>query len=76
MSEGCIEDFDGFLIKEAQQLEGLDFNRNFPFQWRTEGEQHGAGPYPASEPEIRTLVDFVATTPISTLPSPTTLSAV
>ena len=52
LSEGLIEDFDGFLIKEARQPEGLDFNRNFPFEWRTEGEQHGAGPYPASEPEI------------------------
>jgi murein tripeptide amidase MpaA len=75
MSEGLIEDFDGFLIKEARQLEGLDFNRNFPFQWRTEGEQHGAGPYPTSEPEIRTLVDFVANHPNINIASPTTLSA-
>jgi murein tripeptide amidase MpaA len=63
MSEGLIEDFDGFLIKEARQPEGLDFNRNFPFQWRTEGEQHGAGPYPTSEPEIRALVNFIANHP-------------
>jgi murein tripeptide amidase MpaA len=63
LSEGLIEDFDGFLIKEARQPEGLDFNRNFPFQWRTEGEQYGAGPYPASEPEIRALVDFIANHP-------------
>jgi murein tripeptide amidase MpaA len=59
LPEGMLEDFDGYLIKVARPLEGLDFNRNFPFEWRTEGEQHGAGPYPTSEPEIRALVDCV-----------------
>jgi murein tripeptide amidase MpaA len=63
LSEGLLEDFDGYIIKEARTPEGLDFNRNFPFQWRTEGEQHGAGPYPASEPEIRALVDFISRHP-------------
>ena len=58
-----IEDFDGYLIKVARQPEGLDFNRNFPFQWRPEGEQQGAGPYPASEPEIKALVDFIVAHP-------------
>lgn len=62
-SEGLIEDFDGHLIKTARQPEGLDFNRNFPFEWRPEGEQAGAGPYPASEPEIKALVDFIARHP-------------
>lgn len=61
LPEGLLEDYDGYLIKEARNPEGLDFNRNFPFQWRTEGEQQGAGPYPASEPEIRAIVDFVST---------------
>ncbi len=63
LPEGLLEDYDGYVIKMARPLEGLDFNRNFPFEWRTEGEQHGAGPYPASEPEIRTLVDFVVKHP-------------
>lgn len=63
LQEGTIEDWDGFTIKAARMPEGLDFNRNFPFEWRTEGEQHGAGLYPASEPEIRALVDFVANHP-------------
>jgi murein tripeptide amidase MpaA len=63
LPEGLLEDFDGYLIKMARPVEGLDFNRNFPFEWRTEGEQHGAGPYPASEPEIRALVDFIAKHP-------------
>lgn len=58
--EGLFDDFDGFSIKMARPLEGLDFNRNFPFEWRTEGEQSGAGPYPASEPEIRAVVDFIS----------------
>jgi murein tripeptide amidase MpaA len=61
LSEGMIEKYDGYLIREARPLQGLDFNRNFPFEWRTDGEQHGAGPYPASEAEIRALVNFVTT---------------
>jgi murein tripeptide amidase MpaA len=63
LSEGLIEDYDGFQIKTARPREGLDFNRNFPFEWRTEGQQSGAGPYPTSEPEIRAMVDFIASHP-------------
>jgi murein tripeptide amidase MpaA len=59
LPEGRIEDFDGYLVKVARQLEGLDFNRNFPFEWRPEGDQHGAGPYPVSEPEVKALVAFI-----------------
>jgi murein tripeptide amidase MpaA len=62
-SEGLLEDYDGYIIKLARPLEGLDFNRNFPFEWRTEGEQYGAGPYPTSEPEIHALVEFVVNHP-------------
>ncbi len=61
--EALIEAYDGYLIKMARPLEGLDFNRNFPFQWRAEGEQDGAGPYPNSEPETRALADFVVKHP-------------
>lgn len=60
LTEGRIENFDGYRIREGRPLQGLDFNRNFPFEWRTEGEQNGAGPYPASEPESRAVVDFVS----------------
>jgi murein tripeptide amidase MpaA len=63
LPEGLVDDYDGFIIKMARPLEGLDFNRNFPFQWRTEGEQQGAGPYPTSEPEIRGLVEFIINHP-------------
>ncbi len=58
--EGRVEGFDGYTIRDARSLAGLDFNRNFPFEWRTEGEQSGAGPFPASEPETRALTEFVA----------------
>lgn len=63
LPEGVLERFDGFTFKVAPPPEGLDFNRNFPFEWRVEGEQPGAGPYPTSEPEIRAVVDFIARHP-------------
>ena len=63
LPEGMIEDYDGFIIKLAPALEGLDFNRNFPFEWRPEGDQSGAGPYPGSEPEIKAVMDFFASHP-------------
>ena len=59
MQEGKIENFDGFIIKSAPPLQGLDFNRNFPFEWRPESDQSGAGSYPTSEPEIKALLDFI-----------------
>ena len=61
--EGLLTDFDGYLLKMARSPHGLDFNRNFPFEWRPEADQQGAGPYPASEPEVRALVDFIAKHP-------------
>jgi murein tripeptide amidase MpaA len=63
LPEGRIEDYDGYVIKLARPPEGLDFNRNFPFEWRPEGEQQGAGPYPTSEPEIKAQVDFISRHP-------------
>lgn len=63
LPEGMIEDYDGYQIKIARSYQGLDFNRNFPFEWRTESDQQGAGPYPTSEIEIHALVDFIANHP-------------
>ena len=60
LPEGPIENFDGWNIRLARNLEGLDFNRNFPSGWRPEGEQLGAGEFPGSEPEIRALLEFVS----------------
>ncbi|MDY6781345.1 MAG: M14 family metallopeptidase [Cyanobacteriota bacterium] len=61
--EGKIRNYDGVLIPLQQPKEGLDFNRNFPVHWRQESEQNGAGPYPVSEPEVRSLVKFVTSHP-------------
>jgi len=63
LPEGHIENYDGATITIQQPKERLDFNRNFPASWRTENEQRGAGPYPASEPEVRNVVDFIAKHP-------------
>ncbi len=62
-TEGLIENYDGHMIVPAPALAGLDFNRNFPGAWRPEGEQHGAGDFPGSEPEIRAVVEFMAKHP-------------
>jgi murein tripeptide amidase MpaA len=63
LSEGLLEDYDGYVISEAKPLQSLDFNRNFPFDWKPENQQQGAGPYPTSEVEIRAVVDFVSKHP-------------
>jgi murein tripeptide amidase MpaA len=63
LPEGMLKNFDGVTIKVMGPKQGLDLNRNFPAGWRPEGDQHGAGPYPASEPEARNLVDFIAKHP-------------
>jgi murein tripeptide amidase MpaA len=61
--EGRIRNYDGVTVKIAPPLEGLDLNRNFPMEWAVEAEQHGAGPYPTSEPEIRAIVQAIVDRP-------------
>jgi murein tripeptide amidase MpaA len=63
MPEGTLVNYDGLKVAINPDREGLDLNRNFPAGWRQEGEQLGAGPYPASEPEVRAMVDFVVKHP-------------
>ncbi|HEY3341724.1 MAG TPA: M14 family zinc carboxypeptidase [Anaerolineae bacterium] len=63
LPEGLIRNYDGVTIKLAPPLEGLDLNRNFPVEWIYESEQRGAGPYPASEPEVRSVVQFITSHP-------------
>ena len=63
LPEGLIQNYDGVTIKTAPTLEGLDLNRNYPMEWATESDQRGAGPYPASEPEIHAMVQAVIDRP-------------
>ena len=59
LPEGTLRGDDDFLVKVNKDKEGLDLNRNFPAGWRQEFEQLGAGPYPTSEPEVRSVVQFI-----------------
>jgi murein tripeptide amidase MpaA len=61
--EGRIRNYDGVEVTEAPRKQGLDFNRNFPANWRPESQQGGAGDYPFSEPETRALAEFLTTHP-------------
>jgi murein tripeptide amidase MpaA len=63
LPEGRLEEYDEALITIQPKKERLDLNRNFPGHWRQEFEQGGAGPYPTSEPEVRAMVQFIATHP-------------
>jgi murein tripeptide amidase MpaA len=63
LREGRIGDYDGVTFGIQTDKEGLDLNRNFPVNWRQENEQRGAGPFPASEPEVHTIVDFITSHP-------------
>jgi murein tripeptide amidase MpaA len=63
LPEGLIENYDGVTLTVQRSKEGLDLNRNYPIEWRTEGDQHGAGPFPTSEPEIRAAVEFITSHP-------------
>ncbi|HZJ51905.1 MAG TPA: M14 family metallopeptidase [Actinomycetota bacterium] len=61
--EGTLEGYDGVSVRVAEPLEGLDLNRNYPMEWSPESEQSGAGPFPASEPEVRAMVEAVVARP-------------
>jgi len=58
LPEGIIKNYDGYDIKVAPALEGMDFNRNYPYEWQPEGKQKGAGDFPFSEPETRAVAEF------------------
>jgi murein tripeptide amidase MpaA len=58
LTEGLIRNYDGFTVPVAPPRQGLDINRNYPFEWAPEGTQRGAGPYPFSEPETRAQAEF------------------
>ena len=58
LPEGMIKNYDGYDLKVAPSKEGLDFNRNYPHEWRPEGKEKGAGDFPFSEPETRAVAEF------------------
>jgi hypothetical protein len=67
-SEGIDNDSDGRINEDG--IGGLDLHRNYPENWRPETEktgrgytQGGAGEFPLSETETRTVVDFLLTHP-------------
>jgi hypothetical protein len=57
--EGTIRNWDGGAITIAPARSGLDFNRNFPKDWKPEWSQAGAGPHPLSTPETRAVARFL-----------------
>jgi len=61
LPEGRIINYDGLIIDLPPKVEGLDLNRNFPVNWQP--NEHGAGPYPTSEPEVRAVVQFIVDHP-------------
>ena len=60
-AEGVDDDGDGQVNEDP--IGGVDPNRNFPYEWRPEPDQGGAGPYPLSEPETRTTALWVLAHP-------------
>ncbi len=59
LPEGLIRNWDGGKITLTASPAGLDFNRNFPMDWRPSWAQNGSGPYPLSEPETQALARFL-----------------
>jgi murein tripeptide amidase MpaA len=58
-TEGLIRDLNGVEVRPAPPKRGLDFNRNYPGTWAPESVQRGAGRFPGSEPEVRTVLEFM-----------------
>jgi len=63
LPEGLLHNWDGISLQPRRIKEGLDMNRNFPEGWRLEYQQHGAGPFPTSEPEIHASVKAICERP-------------
>ena len=63
--EGTIENFDGHAVPRPHYLSDnqTDLNRNFPYAWRHEPDQQGAGAFPGSEPESRAVIEFATAHP-------------
>ncbi len=63
LPEGRFDRYEPGIVKLQPRKQGLDLNRNFPAAWRQEHEQAGAGPFPASEPEVHAVVAYICAHP-------------
>ncbi|MEO0322869.1 MAG: M14 family metallopeptidase [Myxococcota bacterium] len=65
VSEGVIDRWDGDTLPEPSFLSDNDpdLNRNFPYAWASEPKQLGAGAYPGSAPEGRSVIEKATTLP-------------
>ena len=63
--EGTIEHFDGTHVPDPLYLSDndIDLNRNFPYGWKPEHTQAGAGPFGSSEPESRAVIEYATAHP-------------
>lgn len=61
--EGHIEHFDGATIPDPGYAPQVDLNRNFPWSWKPEPTQSGAGDFPGSTPESRAMLEFAVAHP-------------
>jgi hypothetical protein len=51
---------DGVHRHSRRNAHGVDLNRNFPVRWIAQGGSYYSGPRPASEPETRAMMAFLA----------------
>jgi hypothetical protein len=59
--EGIDNDGDGRVNEDG--IGGDDMNRNWPGDWQPNHVQYGAGPYPLSSPETRSVAEFLVAHP-------------
>lgn len=51
---------DGIAAGTRRNAHGVDLNRNFPYRWADLDGNYESGPRPASEPETRAVMRFLA----------------
>ena len=51
---------DGLKAGHRRNARGVDLNRNYPYDWRDLDGSYESGPRPASEPETRAMMRFLA----------------